>query len=55
MPLKLWENFKGSSVVYVLTKFLTLFLVAGSQCNTANLTFDGVDLMGERLADEVFG
>jgi hypothetical protein len=26
---------------------------AGSECNSAMLTFDGVDLMGERLADEV--
>ncbi|KMT03345.1 hypothetical protein BVRB_8g198810 [Beta vulgaris subsp. vulgaris] len=28
-------------------------MVHCSQCNTAKLTFDGVDLMGERLADEV--
>ncbi|XP_021755903.1 uncharacterized protein LOC110721088 [Chenopodium quinoa] len=28
-------------------------MVHCSQCNTATLTFDGVDLMGERLADEV--
>ncbi|KAL9242255.1 hypothetical protein vseg_016274 [Gypsophila vaccaria] len=28
-------------------------MVHRSQCNTAKLTFDGVDLMGERLADEV--
>lgn len=26
---------------------------AGSQCNSAMLTFDGVDVMGERLAEEV--
>jgi hypothetical protein len=26
---------------------------AGSQCNSATQTFDGVDLMGERLANEV--
>jgi hypothetical protein len=26
---------------------------SGSECNSAMLTFDGVDLMGERLADEV--
>ncbi|XP_074269215.1 uncharacterized protein LOC141592441 [Silene latifolia] len=28
-------------------------MVHRSRCNTAKLTFDGVDLMGERLADEV--
>lgn len=26
---------------------------AGSECNSLTLTFDGVDLMGERLAEEV--
>lgn len=26
---------------------------AGSECNSATLTFDGVDVMGERLAEEV--
>lgn len=26
----------------------------GSECNYSTLTFNGVDLMGERLADEVF-
>lgn len=26
---------------------------AGSECNSSTLTFDGVDLMGERLAEEV--
>lgn len=36
-------------------ELLISFLVAGSEKNTASLTFDGVDLMGERLADEVFG
>jgi len=36
-------------------KFLIFFLFAGSTCNPTNLTFDGVDLMGERLADEVLG
>ena len=25
----------------------------GSECNSSTLTFDGVDLMGERLAEEV--
>lgn len=28
---------------------------AGSESNSATLTFDGVDKMGERLANEVFG
>jgi hypothetical protein len=28
-------------------------LNAGSECNSAKLTFDGVDVMGERLAEEV--
>lgn len=27
---------------------------AGSESNSATLTFDGVDMMGERLANEVF-
>lgn len=27
---------------------------AGSECNCSTLTFDGVDRMGERLAEEVF-
>lgn len=26
---------------------------AGSKCNSSMLTFDGVDVMGERLAKEV--
>ena len=26
---------------------------AGSECNSSKLTFDGVDVMGERLAEEV--
>lgn len=26
---------------------------AGSECNSSILTFDGVDVMGERLAEEV--
>jgi hypothetical protein len=30
-----------------------VFFHAGSQCNSATQTFDGVDLMGERLANEV--
>lgn len=29
-------------------------IVHRSECNTSKLTFDGVDLMGERLAEEVF-
>ncbi|KAF9614747.1 hypothetical protein IFM89_020580 [Coptis chinensis] len=28
-------------------------IVEGSECNSSRLTFDGVDLMGERLAEEV--
>ncbi|KAF8008535.1 hypothetical protein BT93_K2257 [Corymbia citriodora subsp. variegata] len=27
----------------------------GSECNSSKLTFDGVDMMGERLAEEVLG
>lgn len=27
--------------------------IAGSECNCSMLTFDGVDVMGERLAEEV--
>lgn len=27
--------------------------IAGSECNYSMLTFDGVDVMGERLAEEV--
>lgn len=30
-------------------------IVHRSECNSSKLTFDGVDLMGERLAAEVFG
>lgn len=26
---------------------------AGSECNYAMLTFDGIDVMGDRLAEEV--
>lgn len=29
-------------------------MLAGSECNSLRLTFDGVDMMGERLAKEVF-
>lgn len=29
------------------------FCDAGSECNSAMLTFDGIDVMGARLADEV--
>ena len=27
---------------------------AGSSCNSSNLTFDGVDVMGRRLVEEVY-
>jgi len=30
-------------------------LWTGSECNSSKLTFDGVDTMGERLAEEVLG
>lgn len=32
---------------------MDLILFPGSECNATLLTFDGVDLMGERLAEEV--
>ncbi|KAM0939252.1 putative alpha/Beta hydrolase, lipase [Dioscorea sansibarensis] len=34
-------------------KIPTKVIVHRSECNSSRLTFDGVDLMGERLADEV--
>ena len=40
-------------LAYVLISFLDLILFPGSECNSSLLTFDGVDLMGERLAEEV--
>ncbi|KAL8136973.1 hypothetical protein V2J09_002974 [Rumex salicifolius] len=36
-------------------RFPDRVFVHRSECNSAKLTFDGVDLMGERLADEVLG
>lgn len=44
------------SVVISLSMFSVfdlIFLQAGSECNHSKLTFDGVDLMGDRLAEEV--
>lgn len=33
--------------------FICLLCNAGSNCNSSMLTFDGVDVMGDRLAEEV--
>ena len=32
---------------------MLFFVRAGSECNSLQLTFDGVDRMGERLSEEV--
>lgn len=34
--------------------FVAFLVLLGSECNHSRLTFDGVDRMGERLAEEVF-
>ncbi|ONM04410.1 alpha/beta-Hydrolases superfamily protein [Zea mays] len=38
---------------YFTERIAAATTAAGSQCNSATQTFDGVDLMGERLANEV--
>lgn len=42
-----WPQFASSDVV------LVLWLCTGSERNVSKLTLDGVDVMGERLAQEV--
>ncbi|GAB2219152.1 hypothetical protein Droror1_Dr00006782 [Drosera rotundifolia] len=46
-----WK-FAAEQFVEMLPKTV---IVHRSECNSATLTFDGVDLMGERLAEEVLG
>lgn len=45
---------RNCSLFHNKCMFLTCILSAGSECNSSRLTFDGVDLMGDRLAEEVF-
>lgn len=44
-------NFKFSQCQNILIFYVCLCI--GSECNPSRLTFDGVDRMGERLAEEV--
>ncbi|KAL5847145.1 hypothetical protein ACOSQ3_010669 [Xanthoceras sorbifolium] len=46
------QNWKYSAKQF-LRKYPNDIVVHCSQCNSSLLTFDGVDVMGERLADEV--
>jgi hypothetical protein len=43
-----------NSCLFLVNRFRLYLFYAGSQCNSATQTFDGVDLMGERLANEVY-
>lgn len=50
------NDFVHSNVSFskeMIKTMCVLYFGAGSECNCSTLTFDGVDLMGERLAKEV--
>ncbi|OVA20956.1 protein of unknown function DUF676 [Macleaya cordata] len=46
------ENWRFAAKQF-LKRYPEDFLVHCSKCNSSSMTFDGVDIMGERLADEV--
>lgn len=53
ITLILITGFDGGCGFTLLIVVFAYMQYTGSEKNTATLTFDGIDVMGERLADEV--